>query len=1658
MFEECDMKITNSGRGIHQREIPGLDKLRQLPDNWHAFTNLDLALPGRGMREIDLVMVLEDRLLLVDLKDWLGPVVSKEGNWFNGKRDCGRSPVHKINENVRELTSLLRKFITEQNKAGGGSSRKLPCPWIEGVVVLTRANDRSGISGSEVSRVFSVDPFMRMLRNRTEREAQLGESPSKHTDFTTSEWIGRFRHFFNTSTGIFQAGTRRYGGFRAKNDSPTFAHRDGIFTEFDVDEEDVQMSAGLLRRWDFTKAETRFQAEEGRGTIVGREKSVIAWLDDRSPACGSMLLKPKVDDPERGVSYWEVFEKRRRMKRLAEFCEADFRRTTAGERVELARQILASAKLMHDLQAAHLDIGPHSIWLEAPTTIKLSHFMAASFPEIKSLGSARFQFLSSSVVPEDVLGGEVNPLRKDVFLLGCAVHAMLFGKLPAGSPPDWDAALDCDGLFSALHPWFARALDVDKEARFANASEMLDAFNAAASTGSSEKAVIEGLDRFRTLKSQRQVFQAYPESDLIQEDERVAIWRTESSDGPRVVKLWKGTALGDIKREAPRILSFLERAESHIESPVSGTVALRHVHWTGDAIVLVQDLVEGPTLQDEIAVKSRLSELGETLGFFRELADIVNVLHDRSLAHGDLKPANIVVSSRDGAAEFRPVLIDLLDFSTRADGERMSTAYAPPSGGRFERDRFAVTRMVEEVIGTQQIKGEVWADIARAIDQCRNGPPENSTLLPLMEALDRALRPADPAVLKCTIEVSIVGADAGPMLSDEGVYWISRLGVDLNVRGAAERLEVRLDSTGKPLMGRRVRMSQSAIQRDRRFESASFPGEVIVGNDLNDFAAIEEVLARPEIATALQYGVTANRPDTREEGESEGAQTEAQEDEIAEKLIDAPSSLPPLDVRQLWRRMVDVEAELKTEAICLADSTFRQDTRCHVVPVQLAAGEFDFDRDDTVGVERQDTKGRWTKVGTLDIAASTAAYIAIDSWINGDRQALVPDGSRLRFQSRYENTSRERREAATSRILHASAAAPGLFDVFQPTTGSVARRIAWDIDEAEVSARYSFNPVQTEAFANILQCRPVGLLQGPPGTGKTRFIGALVHYALTRGLARNVLLASQSHEAVNNAAEAVLDLFGADRDALSLIRVGHEGSISELLKPHHVARVERAYKDRFVATSRQRLSVIAQAIGLDENIAELLLWFEDAVSPVLSRITELAGEDSGEIHRLHSLIGTVEQQLATRDIRLEFSHLDAGQIEEDVTDLFLSELPVALAAKVEKFRHVVQLTRDIVGSVSTWHRSFETFLAGTRQVVAGTCVGLGRTSLGLTKTAFDLVIVDEAARCTSSELAVPIQAGRWIVLVGDQAQLEPLHPATVVQSVAEELRIPLQEVVRSDFERVFDSSYGRTAGSTLTKQYRMLPPIGRIVSSAFYGGDLVHGRSDAWIDEDAMPADLKKPLTWVCTDALGRDAYQRPARERRGSLVNYVEADAIVTLIKRWAAHAPFVAWLTSRPKQTPAIGVICAYAAQRDLVWKKIQAENLPEAVRRSLKVDTIDSYQGKENLIVLLSLVRNNSDGPVERDAPTIAPGFMARRNRINVALSRAMDRLVIVGARKGWRQSTPLAQVAAGFADEVTREEATVLEALELIETQSSATMKAKKGVAGNTSPNARSEAAQ
>jgi Nuclease-related domain len=480
------MEIRNQGRGIHVREIPGLDRFRSLPREWYAFTNLEMTVGPGQSREIDLVMVIEDRILLVDLKDWNGTITSGEGRWYHNGRDMGPSPVGKIRENARKVAEVLKAHLRDRAKSGP-SAPKLLTPFFQGVIVQSGRGLLDEIAANEKSNAFMLDDFIRLVCDPKLRREQLGEpqftDPHNPPTAKDSRWRHVLDRFFNASGGHFRPGRRRYASFRATSDHPTFVHRSGAFSEFDVEDENVGRASGLLRRWDFSKVEPRFQTESGRNEIAGRERKVIAYLNDRNPEAEMLVLQPRIDDVERSVGYWDIFDKRRRLKRLSDFVLTESRHLSRATRVELARQLLARVKAIHEMDAAHLDLGAHSVWLEAPSSVRLSHLLAARFPEVSSLGESRYQFLSAATTPEDVLGGRSDPRRKDCFLLGAAIHQLLFDVPPkareAGEPPEWDESIDADGSFRMLHDWLKEALTWDAQARFPDAGAMLDAFNLA---------------------------------------------------------------------------------------------------------------------------------------------------------------------------------------------------------------------------------------------------------------------------------------------------------------------------------------------------------------------------------------------------------------------------------------------------------------------------------------------------------------------------------------------------------------------------------------------------------------------------------------------------------------------------------------------------------------------------------------------------------------------------------------------------------------------------------------------------------------------------------------------------------------------------------------------------------------------------------------------------------------------------------------------------------------------------------------------------------------------------------------------------------------------------------------------------------------------------
>ena len=1027
------MQVTNCGRGVHTREVKGVERLKALPKDWYAFTNLELATGIGRSRELDVIMVTDHMIFLVDLKYWSGTVESDSGNWLHNGRDTGSSPVAKIHSNVKDVLRLLTTQLRSRPE-----SKSSPIPKIVGVVVITGKANLSKIAATERSSVFEIDDFLKTLGSEKVRRAAFGNvAPQIVVDpLTGAVWKGRLAQFFNVKVGPFNPGRSRYDRYVATSDQATFEHPNGIYREYEAEEENTPQNLGTLRLWNFANCKDgRFQTEEGRAEIAGREGKVFYYLRDRNEDCANWILVPKAADPNQSVSYWEVYDRRRRLKRLRDFVSSEGANLSAQDRIELARQMLARVAALHASEAAHLDLGSHSVWLEAPSTVRISHLLAAKFPEVASLGKARYQFLSTLTAPEDVLGGDFSAKAKDVFLTAVAAHEILFGRAPdnssPGNPPDWNASVDGDRAFESLHPWFENALETDPARRFPDAVAALEAFNAATASRPTPKEVIEGLERLRgSIRSQRQLFGAYPAVEEIASSDIAEIWRSVQDGSPVKVKMWKRQAWGDQSREGPRILDFLNRALDLKLSPPAGCAAIKDLLWLGDAIALVQDWIDGETLASSLASKSDdWLDQHASLTFLAQLIETVKELHARGTAHGDLKPDNIIVQ---GGETREPVLVDMIDFAPASDGDIASSAYAPDAGSRQERDNFAVTKIVEEVLAKCSIDPRAAVAITTAIATCRNDMPQNATLLPLVDALDAALVPSAEAP-RLSIALSIRGAKTGPVFQDEGrLYLRARRDVSaLVIRGIGEEIEIRLDVNGVPLSGRRRTVSQGRIARISKYEFKSIAADIAVeSSDFNDFSELAALLEDTDVQEALGRAKEPRRAEVADEEEPGDREElgDIAEDMLVEEIAAVPTAVRTvdIDVPGLWRSLIDVEADLTTEGVALSEGFFDRNLRRHVVPFELSSGTFDFDRADTVGVQKLDFKGV-VGIGELDTARSKPVLVVIDptEYAKPNQTRIIEESQRLRFTSHFELQSLRRREGAIEKILSRKRARAG---------------------------------------------------------------------------------------------------------------------------------------------------------------------------------------------------------------------------------------------------------------------------------------------------------------------------------------------------------------------------------------------------------------------------------------------------------------------------------------------------------------------------------------------------------------------------------------------------------------------------------------------------------
>ena len=238
----------------------------------------------------------------------------------------------------------------------------------------------------------------------------------------------------------------------------------------------------------------------------------------------------------------------------------------------------------------------------------------------------------------------------------------------------------------------------------------------------------------------------------------------------------------------------------------------------------------------------------------------------------------------------------------------------------------------------------------------------------------------------------------------------------------------------------------------------------------------------------------------------------------------------------------------------------------------------------------------------------------------------------------------------------------------------------------------------------------------------------------------------------------------------------------------------------------------------------------------------------------------------------------------------------------------------------------------------------------ISDTKFDVVIVDEASQATIPSVLIPIAKARRFILAGDHKQLPP----TIISDRAHDLQDTL-------FESLIDKYPHKS--QLLNVQYRMNKVLMEFPNSEFYNNNL---KSDSSVNnitlKDISDVEDDDALLFIDTCNLEKN-YEKHLKDSK-SIVNHLEARIALKVAGDYM----------NAGVDEKDIGIISPYADQVKLISEKTDVE-----------VKTVDGFQGREKEIIIISTVRSNEYGQI---------GFLKDLRRLNVAITRAKRKLIIIG----------------------------------------------------------------
>jgi len=387
----------------------------------------------------------------------------------------------------------------------------------------------------------------------------------------------------------------------------------------------------------------------------------------------------------------------------------------------------------------------------------------------------------------------------------------------------------------------------------------------------------------------------------------------------------------------------------------------------------------------------------------------------------------------------------------------------------------------------------------------------------------------------------------------------------------------------------------------------------------------------------------------------------------------------------------------------------------------------------------------------------------------------------------------------------------------------------------------------------------------------------------------------------------------------------------------------------------------------------------------------LVSGNETEIEKIFNRYVEYVETLKDRFIPREVNEFDGKVLDSAaIVKTISKKLSEASKEKPRDFFEIVETLMYRLNDIDAAGEAVKTYTS----VIGSTCAQAEKSGDIVDVQKYDYVIIDEAARANPLDIMIPMMMGTKVILIGDHKQLPHYIESNYVNKFKSEksrysnfdenlLTKSLFQIIFENLEKAYKEGrikFKRTI--QIDEQHRMNPVIGTFISNEFYDGTIKNGER-TFNNINDYNVFNKKNVVW-----LNVKMFDGPEIRVDQSIAREAEALRIIELIKEL---------IIKNPGRNLDIGIISFYKGQVKYIKQKLE-ENFPRSVLESISCNTVDSYQGKEFDIVILSGVRSNT-----ATLPEKSLGFIHHSaSRINVALSRARKLLIVVADADTYRKT--------------------------------------------------------